>query len=131
MGVQSTTSASNICLKDKKLLHNERKNCFIFKSFFSGLTQNVVSKLNPSPNVFLESNVTSYDHIKFKDLNFEFSETSKKILNILRELNPSRAAGIDNLSGKFPKDNTDILARTISQLCNLCQKQFVQSQITF
>ena len=58
----------------------------------------------------------------FKDLNFEFSETSEKILNILKGLNPSTAAGIDNLSSKFLKDDTDILARPISQLCNLSIK---------
>ena len=80
--------------------------------------------LPPSPNVFTESKVTScYDDIKFKDLNFEFSETSpEKILNILKDLNPSKAAGIDNLSAKFLKDDADILARPISQLCNLSIK---------
>ena len=61
----------------------------------------------------IQSTVASYyDDIKFKDLNFEFSETSpEKILNILKDLNPSKAAGIDNLSGKFQKDGADILAR--------------------
>ena len=61
----------------------------------------------------------------FKDLNFEFSETSEKILNILKGLNPSTAAGIDNLSSKFLKDDTDILARPISQLCNLSIKLYL------
>ena len=94
---------------------NNTKNCSIFKSFFSNLVQNLVSKLPLAPNVFTESKVASYyDDIKFKDLNFEFSETSpEKILNILKGLNPSKAAGIDNLSGKFLKDSADILARPI------------------
>ena len=43
-------------------------------------------------------------------------------MNILKDLNPSKAAGIDNLSGKFLKDGADILARPISQLCNLSIK---------
>ena len=38
---------------------------------------------------------------------------------ILKGLNPTKAAGIDNLSGKFLKDGADILARPISQLYNL------------
>ena len=43
-----------------------------------------------------------YDDLKFKDLDFEFSETSpEKILNILKNLNPSKAAGIDILSCKL------------------------------
>ena len=54
-----------------------------------------------------------------KNLNFEFSETfPEKKLNILKGLNPSKAVGIDNLSGKFLKDSAEILARPISQLCN-------------
>ena len=122
MGLPSkAASASNICLKDRnEIVFNGTKNCSIFKSFFSNLAQNLVSKLPPSPNVFTEYKVASYyDDIKFKDLNFEFCETSpEKILNILKGLNPSKAARIDNLSGKFLKDGADILARPISQLCN-------------
>ena len=37
----------------------------------------------------------------------------------MKGLNPSKAAGIDNLSGKFLKDGAHVLARPISQLCNL------------
>ena len=43
----------------------------------------------------------------------------KKILNTLKSLDTSKGAGIDNLSRKFPKDGSDILARPISQLCDL------------
>ena len=46
----------------------------------------------------------------------------KKILTILKGLNPSKADGIDNMPGQFLKDGTDILARPISQLCNLSIK---------
>ena len=48
----------------------------------------------------------------------------EKILSILKGLNPSKAAGIDNLSGKFLKDSTHILAQPISQLCDLSIKLF-------
>ena len=84
----------------------------------------MVSKLPPSPNVFTEPKVASYyDDIKFNELNFEFSETSpEKRLNILKYLNPSKATGIENLSGKFLKDGADVLPRPISQLCNLSVK---------
>ena len=40
----------------------------------------------------------------------------------MKGLNPSKAAGIDNLSGKFLKDGAHVLARPISQLCNLSIK---------
>ena len=37
----------------------------------------------------------------------------------LINLSPNKASGIDNLSGKFVKDGTDVLALPIYQLCNL------------
>ena len=40
----------------------------------------------------------------------------------MKDLNPPNAAGIDNLSGKFLIDSANILARPISQLCNLSIK---------
>ena len=115
--------------KDRnEIVFNNTKNCSIFKSFFSNLAQNLVSvRLPPSPNVFTESKVAFYyDDIKFKDLNFEFSETSlEKILHTLKGLHPAKAAGIDNLSGKFLKDGADIVARPIFQLCNLSIKSIL------
>ena len=126
MGLPSNaSSASNICLKHRnEIVFNDTKNCNIFKSFFSNLAQNLLFKIPPSQNAFTESKVASYyGDIKFKDLNFEFSETSpEKILNILKGLNPSKAAGIDNLFGKFIKDGADILVISISKLCNLSIK---------
>ena len=126
MGLLSkAASASNCFLKDRnKIVFNDTKYCSIFKSFFFNLAQNLVSKLPPSANVFTESKVASYyDDIKFKNLNFEFSEASPgKILNILKGLNPYKAAGVDNFSGKFLKDGTDILATPIFQICSLSIK---------
>ena len=68
MGLPSkAASASNICLKDRNEIVFNNTICSIFKSFFSSLVQNLVSKLPPSPNAFTESKVASYcDDIKFK-----------------------------------------------------------------
>ena len=62
MGLPSkAVSPSNICLKDRnEIVFNDTKNCSIFKSFFSNLAQNLVSKPPPSPNVFTESKVAPY-----------------------------------------------------------------------
>ena len=49
-----------------------------------------------------------------KNLNFQLSEKSlEKILSIFKGLNPSKAAGIDNLLGKFLKDGAHVLAGPI------------------
>ena len=115
MGLPSkAVTASNICLKSRnEILFNASKNCSIFKNYFSSLAYNSVSKLPLSPNIFIKSKIAScYDNNAVsKDLICQLSETSpEKILSILKGLNPSKAAGIDNLSGKFLKDGTHVLA---------------------
>ena len=124
MGLPSkVVTASNICLKDKnQIVFNDIKT---FKNYFSSLAQNLVSKLAISSNVFTESKIAFYynNNVVSKDLNFQLLETSpEKIAIIWKGLNPSKAAGIDNLSGKFLKDGAHVLARPISQLCNLSIK---------
>ena len=115
-----TASASSICLKEEnKIVFDDTKNCSIFKSFLSNLAQNLLSP----PNGFSEKVASYYDNMKLKDLNFEFSEACpEKILNIWKSLNPLKAVGIGNLSGKFLKNGAKIFARAISQLCNLSIK---------
>ena len=119
-------TASNICLKDKnEIVFNATKNCSAFKNYFSSIAQNLVSKLPLLPSIFNESEIASYydNDAVSKDLNVQLLEKcSEKILSILKGLNPSKAAGIDNLSGKFLKDGAHVLARPISQLCNLSIK---------
>ena len=113
-------TAPNICLKDKnEIVFNATKNCSIFKNYFSSLAHNLVSKEPLSRNSFTESKIASYydNNAVSKDLNIQLSETShEKILSILKSLNPSKVAGIDNLSGKFLKYSAHVLARPISQL---------------
>ena len=127
MGLPSqAVTASNICLKDKnQIVFNAIKNCSTFKNYFSSLAQNLLSNLPLSPNIFTESKIASYynNDVVSKDLNFQLLETSpEKISSILKGLDPSKAADIDNLSGKFLKDGAHVLARPITQLCNLSTK---------
>ena len=115
MGLPSkAVTALNICLNDKnEIVFNATKNCSIFKNYFSSLAHNMVFKLPLSPNIFTESKIASYydNNAASKDLNFQLSETSpEKILSILKGLNHSKAAGIDNLLGKFLKDDAHVLA---------------------
>ena len=127
MGLPSNVvTASNICLKDKnEIAFSVTKNCSIFKNCFLNLPYNLVSKLPLSPNIVTESKTASYydNNVVSKNLNFEPSETSpEKVLSILKDLNPSKTAGINNLSGKFLKDAAYVLARPISQLYSLSIK---------
>ena len=116
-------------LKDKnELVFNARKDCSIFQNYFSSLAQNLVSLF---PNIFTESRepknwkVSSYYDNKAvsKNLNFQLLEMSReKKLSVLKGLNPSKAAVIDNLSNEFLKDSADVLAWPICQLYNLSIK---------
>ena len=51
---------------------------------------------------------------------FHLSITSQEeVFKIIENIDISKAAGIDNPSGKFLKDGVEILARTLSEICNL------------
>ena len=45
--------------------------------------------------------------------------TEESVLKLLEGINPTKAAGLDNLAGKFLKDGAQILAKPVSELCNL------------
>ena len=83
------------------------------------LAQNLVSYLPPSSNIFTESKLVSFydNNAVSKDLKFKYFVSN--FVSILNSLNPSKVAGIHNLSGKFLKGSADILARPISQLRDL------------
>ena len=103
--LSKVVTASNIHLKDKnETVFHATKNVSIIQSYFSRLTQNLVSKLPLLPNIFNESKIASYYGNKAGDLNYQLLKTSLKIiLSILKGFNLSKAASIDSLKGKFLK----------------------------
>ena len=61
--------------------------------------------------------------LKLTDSQFKFSPVSEDtVYKILNNIDESKAAGLDNLSGKFLKDGASVLAKPISQICNLSIK---------
>ena len=58
--------------------------------------------------------------IKITEKPFHLSDTSEEeVFKIMQGIDISKAAGIDNLSGKFLKDGTEILAKPLNEICNL------------
>ena len=51
--------------------------------------------------------------------------SEEKVLKIKTNVESSKAAGVNKLSGRFLKDGTNILAKLISVLCNLSISQGV------
>ena len=115
-------SKSKICLNHKGNLNFDPKaNANIFKNFFSNLAEDLLKKLPNPSNKFNLNTVKSY-YVKqgVKMNSFSFNHVDEEIiLKLLEEINPSKAAGIDGLAGKFLKDGAPYLSSPITQLCNL------------
>ena len=97
----------------------------MFKKLFSNLVNDLVQKLLAAANkVGSKSAEDCYnDMFNFypKKLTFQAIQT-KYISDLLKNCDTNKAAGIDDLSGRFLKDGADILTIPITQPCNLCIK---------
>ena len=120
------SNISNICLKkDDKINFDEKTNANTFKEFYCNLAGDLLKKLPPPSNKLGITSVRNFyqtmlDQLPFK---FKFSNvTEDLVFRLLNDMNPDKAAGIDNLSGKFLKDGASILAKPISKICNLSIK---------
>ena len=118
---KGSSGKQNICLKDKdNLIFDPKKTSNIFKTFFSDIAKNLLEKLPIAPNRFNKNSVSEY----YKNFNltnkFQFSHISTQTVHdILKNLDITKSAGIDNVSATFLKDGAEILASPIAQLCNL------------
>ena len=106
----------------------DNKKMLTFSNIFFTLADNLLANLRlPSLSVGLPSVWQYYKRIlklpksKFKS-DFVPEET---ILKLLKDLDGNKAAGLDNLSGKFLKDGATVLAKPISQICNVFKKYSV------
>ena len=122
LGLVSKKSGTKICLKEKENLSFDPKiNAGIFKDFFSNLAGDLVNNLpNPTNKFGMNSVKSYYEKLRSSGKQFSFtSVTENNVLDILKKTNPMKAAGIDQLGGKFLKDGASIIASPIAQLCNL------------
>ena len=79
----------------------------------------------PASSIFGLSSVCQYYNktLKLPNTRFKFTFVSEdSVLKILKNMDENKAAGLDNLSGKFLKDGATILAKPLSQICNLSIK---------
>ena len=117
----SSSGKQNICLKENdNFVFDPVETSNIFKTFFSDIAKNLLSKLPIAPNRFNKNSVLEY----YKNLqvtkNFQFSQiTDATIFEILKNLDVSKSAGNDNITAIFLKDGAEYLASPIAQLCNL------------
>ena len=118
--------AGKISLRNEKgeITFDSKINANIFKSFFANLAMNLVSKLPPASNRFSKDVIhLFYKNQNIKENSFHFSEvTEDSIFKQLISINSNKAAGMDNISGKFLKEGAKFLALPLSQICNLSIK---------
>ena len=64
-----------------------------------------------------------YKNLNLDCKNLELHQTTcDKVIKLLEEINPSKAVGTDNLSGRFLSDGASTLATPMTALCNLSIK---------
>ena len=111
-------TVSNIFLKeDDKISFDDKTNANTFKEFFCNLASDLVAKLPPPPKRFGLDTVRNYyqDILGLLPSKFKFSNVNEdQVLQLLKDMNVDKAAGIDNLSGKFLKDGANILAKVLN-----------------
>ena len=85
------------------------------------LANNLVKKLPTPPNKYGKTAVNNYyKKLNLRGKNFSFAPVAPAtILKLLKQLNPAKSAGIDNLTDKFLKEGAPVLASPITDLVNL------------
>ena len=94
----------------------------VFKKLFSNLANNLVEKLPAATEKFGNKSVEDYYNDMFKlnpkKLTFQTIQI-RYISDLIKNWDINKAAGTDDLSGRFKKDGADIVTIPITQICNL------------
>ena len=112
----------NICFADKKNANTFKYFTF---AFFCNLASDLATKLPFPSKRFRLDTVRNYyqDILGLLPSKFKFSNLTEDLVQqLLKDMNIDKAADIDNLSEKVLKVGANILAKQISELCNLSIK---------
>ena len=121
-GLPSKTSSCEVnALKiNSKVEHDFNSVLEGFRNYYSTLAANLVKMLpKPTNKYSINSFIKYYEHMFPSDYFHLTFVLENSILSILKATQVSKAAGIDNLSGRFLKDGAKVLSKPISDLCNL------------
>ena len=114
LGLPSKKKANTkICLNENgELKLDSKSNCKIFKDFFETHSTNLVNNLPSVTNDFDIKKVQQYySNLSLENKNFCLQPTTYEVvLKLLGEINPSKAAGMDKIGGKFLRDGATLLA---------------------
>ena len=108
-------------LAENQIVKHDTKSILkTFKRFYSNLAGDLLVKLSKSPNRYTTKPVSEYYEKLPLSENFKLdSITEGYLFNLLKNVEVTKAAGLDQISGNFLIDGARILAKPISELCNL------------
>ena len=108
-------------LKVNKTVQHDKNLVFSrFKYYASNRAGHLLKKLHKSPNKFTLNTVFQNDKGIIQSDSFNLATVSENtLLTISKNTKVSKAAGLDNLSGRFLKDGAKVFAKPITDLCNL------------
>ena len=122
LGMLKKTVFSNFNAIDnnKSLKYNIKTMSNVFKDFFSNLAESFLAKLpDPSNKYNLEYIFLNHSNFAIPEVFHIKSTSEEKVFKIMKNIEISKAAGIDRLPGWFLIDGTEILSKPISDICNL------------
>ena len=122
LGMLKKTVFSNFNAIDnnKSLKYNIKTMSNLFKDFFSNLAESFLAKLpDPSNKYNLEYIFLDHSNFAIPEVFHIKSTSEEKVFKIMKNIEISKAAGIDRLPGWFLIDGTEILSKPISDICNL------------
>ena len=96
-----------------------------FKRFYSELAGGLQEKLPRAPNKFTSQATKNYYAKTFCNVSneFEFSNMSEEnVKKILRNLDTSKATGMDQIPAKFLRDGAEVLALLLGNIIHLSIK---------
>ena len=108
-------------LAENQILKHDTKSILkTFKGFYSNLAGDLLATLPKLVNRYTIKFVSdSYEKLSLSE-NFTLdSITEGYLFNVLKNVEVTKAAGIDQISGKVLKDGARVLAKPISEMCNL------------
>ena len=119
LGLPSKTSSCevNALRINNKVEHDFNSVLEGFRNYNSTLAENLVKMLpKPTNKYSINSVIKYYEHMILDDYFHLASVSENSILTILNATQVSKAAGINNRSGRFLKDGAKVLSKPISDL---------------
>ena len=93
-------------LEKKIVSFDNKENAETFKNVYENLASDLVDKLPLPTDKFNKEKIKDYyKHLNIENNNFTLKPTTyKNVLSLMEKINPNKAVGIDNLSGRFLRD---------------------------